>query len=39
MLKNILNIPVLGPIIRSTWTWRLVRLTMLALLLVMIAFG
>lgn len=39
MLKNILDIPVLGPIVRSTWTWRLVRLTMLALLLVMIAFG
>jgi hypothetical protein len=39
MLKNILNIPVLGPIVRSTWTWRLVRLSMLALLLVMIAFG
>jgi polyferredoxin len=39
MLKNILNIPVLGPIVRLTWTWRLVRLSMLALLLVMIAFG
>lgn len=39
MLKNILDIPVLGPIVRSTWTWRLLRLNMLALLLVMIAFG
>ena len=39
MLKNILNLPALGPIIRSTWTWRLLRLIMLALLLVMIAFG
>ncbi len=39
MLKNLLNMPVLGPIIRSTWTWRLLRLGMLALLLVMIAFG
>jgi hypothetical protein len=39
MLNNILDIPVLGPIVRSTWTWRLVRLAMLTLLLVMIAFG
>ncbi len=39
MLKNILDIPVLGAIVRSAWTWRLVRLAMLALLLVMIAFG
>ena len=39
MLKNILDIPVFGAILRSTWTWRLVRLSMLALLLVMIAFG
>ncbi len=39
MLKNILDIPFLGLIIRSTWTWRLLRLAMLGLLLVMIAYG
>jgi len=39
MLKNILDIPFLGSMIRSTWTWRLLRLAMLGLLLVMIAYG
>lgn len=39
MLKNVLDIPLLGPALRSTWTWRLLRLAMLALLLAMIAFG
>ncbi|GEM_PF-1190114 len=39
MLKNVLNIPFLGAIIRSPWTWRLLRLAMLGLLLVMIAYG
>ena len=39
MLKNVLDIPLLGPVLRSTWTWRLLRLAMLALLLAMIAFG
>lgn len=39
MLRNILDIPILGKIVRSTWTWRLLRLVMLALLLVMIGFG
>lgn len=39
MLKNILDIPLLGSVIRSSWTWRLLRLAMLALLLAMIAFG
>ncbi len=39
MLKNLLEIPVLGPVVKSTWTWRLLRLSMLALLMVMIAFG
>lgn len=31
--------PVLGPLIRSSWSWRLLRLAMLALLLAMIAYG
>ena len=39
MLKNILDIPFLGSMIRSTWTWRLLRLAMLGFLLVMIAYG
>ena len=39
MLKNILDIPFFGSIIRSTWSWRLLRLAMLGLLLVMIAYG
>jgi polyferredoxin len=39
MLKNILDIPFFGTIIRSPWTWRLLRLAMLGLLLVMIAYG
>jgi hypothetical protein len=39
MMRNILDIPLIGPIIRSTWTWRLSRLAMLALLFVMIAYG
>lgn len=39
MLKNILNMPFFGSIIRSAWTWRLLRLAMLGLLLVMIAYG
>jgi polyferredoxin len=39
MLRNILDIPFFGAIIRSTWTWRLLRLAMLGLLLVMIAYG
>lgn len=39
MLKNLLDIPVLGAVLRSTWTWRLLRIGLLALLLVMIAYG
>lgn len=38
-MNNILNIPVLGALIRSSWTWRILRLSMLGLLLLMIAFG
>ncbi len=39
MLRNILNIPILGSIIRSNWTWRVLRLAMLFLLLAMVAYG
>ncbi|MDH3454165.1 MAG: 4Fe-4S binding protein, partial [Desulfuromonadales bacterium] len=39
MLKNLLDMPFLGRVIRSTWTWRLLRVAMLGLLLVMIAYG
>jgi ferredoxin len=39
MLKNILDIPCLGKIVRSPWTWRLLRVAMLGLLMVMIAYG
>lgn len=39
MLKNLLDIPVVDSIIRSTWVWRLIRLAMLGLLLAMIALG
>ncbi len=39
MFKNILDIPFFGALIRSVWTWRVLRLAMLGLLLVMIAFG
>ncbi len=36
---NLLDIKYLGALLRSTWTWRLLRLAMLGLLLLMIAFG
>lgn len=39
MFTNLLDIPLIGNVIRSTWTWRLLRLAMLVLLLAMIAFG
>lgn len=39
MLKNVLDIPFIGALIRAAWTWRLMRLAMLCLLLAMIAFG
>lgn len=38
-MNNLLNITVIGGILRSTWTWRLLRLLMLALLCLMIAYG
>ena len=39
MLKNVLDIPFFGAILRSPWTWRLLRVAMLVLLFVMIAYG
>lgn len=39
MMRNILDIPLIGTLVRSTWTWRITRLAMLALLFVMIAYG
>jgi ferredoxin len=38
-LKNLLDIKCLGFLLRSSWTWRLLRLAMLGLLLAMIAYG
>jgi ferredoxin len=38
-LKNLLDVKYLGSLLRSTWTWRLLRLAMLGLLLAMIAYG
>lgn len=39
MRDNLLNIPVLGCLLRSPWSWRLARLTMLVLTVAMIAWG
>mgnify|MGYP006874999017 CR=1 FL=1 len=39
MLKNMLDIPFFGAMMRSPWTWRLLRVAMLGLLFVMIAYG
>ena len=39
MRDNVLNIPVLGGLLRSPWGWRLARLTMLVLTVAMIAWG
>ncbi|MBW2504804.1 MAG: 4Fe-4S binding protein [Deltaproteobacteria bacterium] len=39
MTENLLDLKIIGPIIRSSWTWRLVRLAMLVLLIMMIVFG
>ena len=39
MMKNVLDMPLMGAVVRSTWCWRLLRLAMLALLLAMIACG
>lgn len=38
-MKNILDTPLLGQLVRSTWSWRLLRIVMLGLLLAMIAYG
>lgn len=37
--KNLLEIPILGPLLRSPWPWRLLRLVLLATTLLMIAYG
>lgn len=39
MIKDIFSIPRLGPLLRSPWPWRLLRLTTLLLLLATIAWG
>ena len=36
---NLLHIPLLGKLLRSRWSWRLLRITLLALLLAMIGYG
>lgn len=38
-MNNLLDISVIGPLLRSPWPWRLLRLGMLALLLAMAAYG
>ena len=38
-MKNLLDIPVIGPFLRSPWPWRLLRPALLVLLLAMIALG
>ncbi|NJC87596.1 MAG: 4Fe-4S binding protein [Desulfuromonas sp.] len=37
--NNLLDIPVIGPLLRSPWPWRLLRFGMLVLLLAMAAYG
>lgn len=39
MAKNLLEVPVLGILLRSPWPWRLIRLALLVTTLVMIAYG
>lgn len=39
MLSNLFDLPGLGAILRSRWTWRLLRLTALIILLAMIGWG
>lgn len=39
MLNNLLDIPVLGRLLRSPWPWRLLRLALLGLLLAMAVYG
>lgn len=38
-MKNLFDIPYLGPLLRAAWPWRLVRLLFLLVLLVMAAYG
>ena len=38
-MNNLLDTPLLGPLLRSPWPWRLLRLGMLVLLLAMAAYG
>ena len=38
-VKDLLHLPLLGPLLRSAWFWRLCRLLLLALTLVVIASG
>ena len=39
MAKNFLNIPILGTLLRSPWPWRVIRILLLVMTLVMIAYG
>ncbi len=39
MQKDLLKIKFIGPLLKSTWFWRICRLTLLAMTLVMIAYG
>jgi len=38
-LNNFLDLPIIGPLLRSPWPWRLVRVLLLALMVVMVTFG
>ena len=38
-MKNLLEVKILGSILRSSWSWRLVRLTLLVVLVVVAAYG
>ena len=38
-MKNLFDIPYLGPLLRAAWPWRLIRLALLLVLLAMAAYG
>lgn len=38
-MTNLLDVPLIGRLLRSSWPWRLLRLAMLGLLLAMAAYG
>jgi len=38
-MKNLFDLPILGPLLRAPWPWRLLRISLLVVLLVMIALG